>query len=428
MQRFDSVACTVCGCVCDDLRVVVDQGRVVEAEGACHLAEPWLRGLNGNQPPVAEIEGRPVPLEAALARAAEILSRAGSPLIYGLGRSSTDGQRAAVSLAESVGATIDTTASLCHATSMMAIQEVGESACTLGEVKNRADLIIYWGCDPAQTHPRHMERFALAQGRFVPDGRQARTLVVADHRRTASAEMADLFVCVPPGGDFEALHTLHALVRGASVEEGRDTGVPLPQLRELAGRMKACRFGTFFFGLGLSMTGAANHNIEALLLLVRDLNEHARFFARRMRSQGDVAGADTVLLWQTGYPFGVNLGRGFPRFNPGEFTANDMLERGEVDACLFVGSEGASLFSDAAKAHLRGIPTVALDYADEGNCWPATVHIVTSAYGVHQPGTAYRMDGVPIPLRPFLSADYPTDAEVLARVEERIGQLTERNA
>ena len=42
------------------------------------------------------------------------------------------------------------------------------------------------------------------------------------------------------------------------------------------------------------MTGAAHHNVEALLMLVRDLNDHARFFARRMRMQGDVTGADTV--------------------------------------------------------------------------------------------------------------------------------------
>lgn len=410
MQRFENVACTVCGCVCDDLRVDVEAGRVVAAEGACHLARPWLSALNGSRPPAAEYEGRPVPLEAALARAAELLARADSPLIYGLGRSSTDGQRAAVSLAERVGATVDTTASLCHATSMMAIQEVGESTCTLGEVKNRADLIVYWGCDPAETHPRHLERFADAPGKFVPDGRRGRTVVVADHRRTASAEQADLFLPIEPDGDFEALHTLRALVRGVDVEAG-------PLLRELAGRMKACRFGAVFFGLGLSMTGAAHHNVEALLLLVRDLNEHTRFFARRMRVQGDVAGADTVLLWQTGYPFGVNMSRGFPRFNPGEFTANDLLERGDVDACLFVGSEGAALFSEQALAHLRSIPTVALEYPDETRIWPATVRIVASAYGVHRPGTAYRMDGVPIPLRPFLEADYPTDAEVLARVE-----------
>ena len=43
-----------------------------------------------------------------------------------------------------------------------------------------------------------------------------------------------------------------------------------------------------------------------------------------------VAGADDVLLWTTGYPFAVNLARGYPRFGPGEFSANDALARREV--------------------------------------------------------------------------------------------------
>ena len=78
---------------------------------------------------------------------------------------------------------------------------------------------------------------------------------------------------------------------------------------------------------------------------------------------GDVTGADTVLCWQTGYPFAVNLSRGYPRYEPEEYSANTMLERGEVDACLLVGSEAVSLMSpEAPGGHLCGIPTIVLDY------------------------------------------------------------------
>ncbi len=422
MQWFENVACTVCGCVCDDLRIGVDAGRVAQAEGACHLAEPWLLAQNGRHPPAALIEGQPASLDAALDRAAEVLRSAVSPLVYGMSRSSTEGQRAAVALAERAGATVDTTASLCHATSMMAIQEVGESTCTLGEVRNRADLVVYCGCDPLESHPRHLERYSLLPpGRFVPEGRAGRTLVVVDVERTASAEQADLYLQVEPGSDFEVLHALRALVRDVPLSPDVPIGADLARLRDLAERMKRCRHGVVFFGLGLSMTGAAHHNVEALLLLVRDLNEHGRFFARRMRMQGDVTGADTVLLWLTGYPFGVNLSRGHPRYNPGEFTANELLERGDVDACLFVGSEGVPRFTDAARAHLRTIPTVTLDHATQESPGTPTVRFTTATYGVHRPGTVYRMDSVPIPLRAFLPTAYPTDEEVLTAIDRRLG-------
>jgi formylmethanofuran dehydrogenase subunit B len=136
-----------------------------------------------------------------------------------------------------------------------------------------------------------------------------------------------------------------------------------------------------------------------------------------MRIQGDVTGADSVLAWQTGYPFSVNLARGYPRFNPGEFSAQDMLERGEADVCLLLGSEGVAAFSPLALDHLRQIPTIALDYPTVASAIPPTVRFTTAVYGIHRPGTAYRMDEIPIPLRAFLPTDYPTDAEVLTRIE-----------
>jgi formylmethanofuran dehydrogenase subunit B len=155
---------------------------------------------------------------------------------------------------------------------------------------------------------------------------------------------------------------------------------------------------------------------------VRDLNDHTRFYARRMRVQGDVTGADSVLAWQTGYPFSVSLARGYPRYNPGEFSAQSVLERGEADACLLVGSEGVARFSEPALDHLRRIPTVALDYPDEESSIPPTVRFTTAVYGVHRPGTAYRMDEVPVPLRAFLPTAYPSDGDVLGMILQECGQ------
>ncbi len=420
---IQDVACTVCGCVCDDLRLTVEQDRITRAEGACHLSENWFLEQDTQQPPVAEIAGQPVDFHAAIQRTAEILAAARGPLIFGLSRSSTDGQRAAVRLADGIGANIDTTASLCHAPSLMAIQEVGESTCTLGEIRNRADLVIYWGVDPARSHPRHFERYVEPSGEFVPGGRRDRTVIVVDTAPSESSALADLFVPVEPGHDFESLWSLRCLVQGIQPQPTARTGIPLPTLEKLAHRMKSCRCGVVFFGLGLAQAELGHRNVEALLKLVAELNAHTRFHARRMRILGDVTGADTVLCWQTGYPFAVNLSRGYPRYNPGEYSANELLERGEVDACLFVGSEGVRQMSPRATARLRDIPCIALDHPTVSSAVTPTVRFTTAVYGIHLPGTAYRMDEVPIPLRPLLTTHYPSDAEVLLGIRQQIESL-----
>ncbi len=271
-----------------------------------------------------------------------------------MSRSTTEGQRAAVALADRLGATIDTTASTGHAPSIIALQQVGESTCTLGEVKNRADLVVFWGSDPVVTHPRHLERYSADPvGRWVPGGRAGRFVVVVDEEETETAKLADLFVRVPAAQNWEALWELRMRVREeptppAPLPKGKGESSPSPAGDGLIALTKAiaeAKCGVFFFGAGVTRGKLAHRTVEALLQLVTDLNDRGRFYARRMRRFGDVAGADSVLAWQTGYPFGVNLSRGYPRYNPGEFTGPDVLARGEA-GCVPVRRD----------RHGRGLP------------------------------------------------------------------------
>ncbi|MBX9678154.1 MAG: formylmethanofuran dehydrogenase subunit B [Gemmataceae bacterium] len=421
------VTCTACGCVCDDLRIVVEDGRVVSAETRCGLADRWLESMASPKHVGASIEGVAVPLADAIERAARILADARSPLVYGLSRSSTAGQQAALALGEHIGAVVDTTASLGHGPSIIAVQEVGESTCTLGEVKQRADLVIFWGSDPVESHPRHFERYSVdPAGMFVPNGRRDRFIVAVDPRRTATVEQADLHLPIEAGGDFELLWALRALIRGVGWNAPSAGGIASAQIESLAARMKACRFGIVFFGLGLARQGV--RTVAALLRLSQELNDFTRFYVRRMRVSGDVAGADSVLAWQTGFPFCVSYARGFPRYGPGEFSGHDMLRRGEADACLLVGSSGTRRFSAEACDELKRISTVVLDpgHVDQG--FVPTVRFTTAVPGVHHVGTAYRMDEIPIPLNPFLPKSAPSDREVLSAIHGRVRELRQGGA
>ena len=129
--------------------------------------------------------------------------------MYGLGGTTCETQRAAVALAEAIGATIDPAGPLLDGASGLAFQERGASTATLGEVRDRAETVVVWRADPVVTHPRLLERLRLPR---IP----ARELVVVDERRTSTAEPADTFLELPAQRDIEALWTLRALVRGAS--------------------------------------------------------------------------------------------------------------------------------------------------------------------------------------------------------------------
>jgi formylmethanofuran dehydrogenase subunit B len=295
----------------------------------------------------------------------------------------------------------------------------GKVSCTLGEVKNRADFIVYWGGNPAECHPRHFTKYTLTQkGKFVPNGRKGRTMVLVDIRETPSAKAADLFLQVRPSKDFEMLTILRALVKGQRVNAAAaaETGLTLEQLQDLADRMKKARFGVLFFGMGLSMTRGKHMNSAALLALAAELNAFTKFVAMPMRGHGNVTGGDVIMRWTTGYPFGVNLCRGYPRFNPGEYSTVDLLLRGDTDAALILGADPGATMPQPAIDHLARIPTIVLDPKVTHTSRLARVHITTAVTGISAPGTVYRMDEIPLPLRPALKSPYPTDEEVVQRI------------
>jgi formylmethanofuran dehydrogenase subunit B len=301
----------------------------------------------------------------------------------------------------------------------------GKVSCTLGEVKNRADLVIYWGGNPAECHPRHFTKYALMpKGKFVPNGRKGRTMVLVDIRETPSVKAADIFLQVRPGKDFEVLSSLRALVKGQPVDPAlvAETGLSLEQMQDLVDRMKKAKFGVLFFGMGLSMTRGKHMNSAAALTLAAELNAYTKFVAMPMRGHGNVTGADVILRYTTGYPFGVNMCRGYPRFNPGEFSTIDLLVRGDNDATLVIGADPGATMPQPAIDHLKRTPTIVLDPKVTHTSRLARVHITTAATGISAPGTVYRMDEIPLPLRPPLISPYPTDEDVVRRITAAVGK------
>ncbi len=329
----------------------------------------------------------------------------------------------AVELAELAGGVIDNTSSVCHGPTILALQQVGESKTTLGEVKNRADLVIFWGSNPSQAHLRHILRYSgMAKGRFVPNGRKDRYIVAVDIKVTGTARMADEFVKVEPNRDFELLQALRAAVRGQEPLVEMVAGVPSEKVFELAERMKSARFGIVFFGLGLTQSEGRHMNIDAAVGLVAELNHHTKFLLTPMRGHYNVAGANTVTTWQTGYPYAVDFSRGYPRYNPGEYTSVDMLARGEADSALVMASDPVSTFPAGAAKGLARIPVVTLDHKVTPTTMLSKVVIPVATAGVEAEGTAYRMDGVPLRLRKLVEPreGVPSDAEVLEMIMGRM--------
>lgn len=420
MRVVKDVTCPFCGVTCDDLEVHVEDGKIRDVKNACVLGkDTFLHHLEGLATP--RIDGKPASIEACIEAAADILARAKYPLIYGLDSTELHAHRKAIELADLIGANIDHTSSVCHAPSLQAVQTVGIPTCTVGEVKNRADLVIFWGANPAEAHPRHATRYSVTvKGMFTPQGRKDRTVIHVDVRRTPTSRMADTFLQIKPHSDYEIFSTLTALVNGHDLDIAEVGGVPLQEWRNLVEVMKGAKFGILYWGMGLTMTRGKYLNVVAVLRLCQELNRFTKFLGAPLRGHGNVVGMAQVLTWQTGFPFAVNMSRGYPRFNPGEFSVADLLGRGEVDAALIIAADAIGNFPAKAAQHLKSIPLIAVDPKESETTKAAQVVIPAAQAAVAAEGVAYRMDHIPLPLKKVVDSPYPSDREILERIIARV--------
>ncbi|WP_425616187.1 formylmethanofuran dehydrogenase subunit B [Anatilimnocola sp. NA78] len=431
-KRVQDITCATCACLCDDIELTIQGNRIVAVENACAEGKArFLRDRSAAQP-ACLIEGKPATLEQGIERAAQLLSAARYPLVFGLRQTTIETQRVALGIADALGAVIDSTDGDFHGSAGLALPKVGESTCSLGEVKNRGDLVIFWGTDPAETHPRHLDRYSFEpKGLFVPGGRVDRTCVVIDSQVNSTAASADSFLQIKPNSDFEAIWTLRALLAGIEVDATlieATTGQSLDAWQSLLTQMKQAKYGVIFFGDRLTNSRGLYANGDAIRALTRDLNEHTRFVCRFNRREPNASGAENVSAWQTGYPFAVNLAAGYPRFSPGEYSATAVLARREADAALIVSGDPVAALPAAARQHLATIPTIALQSLDTPSSLSSTVVFNVAASGIEVPGplspsTMYRLDDVPLPLRAVLTSPLPSDRDLLARIEQRLKEF-----
>jgi formylmethanofuran dehydrogenase subunit B len=479
---INAVTCPICGCLCDDIEVTVVENEVVKVKNGCAVCEAKYLGYKSKhriRQPLIRKEGKfvPVSMDEAVHKSAEILANANYPILYGWSSTNCEAQRVGVELAEEVGGVLDNTAVVCHGPSLMGTQEAGIPTSTLGQIRHRADVIIYWGCDPWSAHPRHLERYtSFTEGRFedsewksyinkvkaaagrkkllsarrvtpkqkpatVADSlvfnkppetlqKEGRKLIVIDVRKSMTAEMADYFIQVHPNKDYELMQAIRAMVKDEDLDVDQVAGVPIEYLKEVVDSLVNCNFGVIFFGMGLTQSAGKFRNIEVAISLVRDLNLRTKFVIMPMRGHFNVSGANIVFAWQTGYAYGVDFSLGYPRYNPGETTSMDVLLRGESDAALVIASDPGATFPKKAIQHLVKHPLIVIDPHMNATAMLGDVVFPSAFVGIEVQGSAYRMDNVPLPLKKVVEPPEGiiSDEDLLKRILEEVRLIKAQKA
>jgi formylmethanofuran dehydrogenase subunit B len=420
--RHESIICPGCGCLCDDLDVIVDGDRIVEVGNVClwgvsrffhgkkfHPKKERHRLLT----PQVRHQGRreTVAYDAALAAAAQVLSRAKRPLIYGLTNSGSFAQAAALQLARSLRARLEPADLAYKAPYYQSIQQHGLTWAPLEVIRDEADAVLFWGANPIHSAPRHVVRYAVfARGRFTERGIEDREVAAVDIYQTELARFCPLFIKINPGQELDLVQGVAAILAGEPPPDPVVKGT-----RRLAAFLAKASCGVIFCGRGVSY-GPALELFDRLASLVASLNREARYFLFPLSGDFNSSGLYHLLLNEVGRA-------GAPDFGTAEVTTHTLpVDFREVDAVLVTGADLLWFLPEEQVADLkrRRVPIVAVSPFANRTTGQASVILPTALAGIETTEVAYRMDGVPLVLKQLVPSTLPPDHQVLTDLNRLI--------
>jgi len=410
-QTAHTATCLGCGCTCTDIGVTAVDDRFVRVETNCSLGAAWIG--DGRAPARLLSGGADVSLDKALDAVAMIVTKAPRRLLVYLADDvSGPAQSVAVALADRLGATVDGPTSDTVAAGLLAAQRRGRASATLGELKHRADVLVFWGVDPNERYPRFMERFVSGTPAFA----QRRRTIAVDVGGATGPNGCHERLAVPLDREVEALTAARAIVRGRDASNVAG----LEGVTEFAGRLvSAAKYVAIVFDAEPSATQRDPDLPEALIAFTQALNTRLRAALFALRAGGNRSGFESLLTWQTGYPFGVSFASGSPSYEADESTTT-RLARGRYDAALVIGSTNA--LPSSIIGQLQKKPTAIIGPRASESALAAHVAIDTGVPGIHDDGLVLRMDDVPFEAQAVLPHPHRME-DVLRNLTSRVTNL-----
>jgi|GEM_PF-42217 len=425
--------CPFCPLLCDDLAIESHGDATLSAPNAdCpRLTQALACYGPADAQCTASVDGHDTDLDTALTHAARILSAARRPLFGGLG-TDVAGIRALYPLAAGCGAILDHRHGDALSAATLALQDRGSFFTTLSEVRSRADLLLFFGCQPSRRYPRFFAR--TVEGSTAPrdlvfigceaDPAASGLENVRVESILTDADPFDTLALWSTISDRRPPSALHQDVANAArVKE------TLAALQALQARIDAARYTVLVYEPDALPGPHAALLVETLNRIVKASNLGARAGCLALGGDDGALTVNQAVTWLSGLPLRTRVsapsrtaGSAPLDYDPHRYRTERLLADGEIDALLWVASfappSWPQALADDVPAVVLGHPALAPTAAARGN---GTVFIPVATPGVDSGGHLFRLDSsVVMPLAAARGASLATVASVAAELAQRL--------
>jgi formylmethanofuran dehydrogenase subunit B len=341
-----------------------------------------------------------------LERAVALLDRARLPVIGGL-LTDIAGAEAAIALARKLDGVIDHAAGDGLARTTQIMREMGGNPASLGEARNRADIVVVVGKSPLERDPQLLETLFPSDEGLPRPGDNPRALILLGCGAGKVPNGIPATTVAPAKLDLSAL----ILLLAAALQDRRiDDGETAAKLVSVAERLRQAAFPVFV----VSPCDLDEHVLRTVLGMVRHLCLTTRAATLSIPAPGNGDGVNLCAAWTCGVPVRTRFTNGLPEHDPWRYAAQRLVESGEADALLWVDA-----IATRGVERPHGVPTVVLSASGDT---AADVVIEVGCPGRDHDGALYlaKIDGIGMVKATHPNVRVPTVAKVLTGIAELI--------
>ncbi len=410
LEEYDadchSMVCAGCSCLCDDISYYLKGGMVVRTVNLCEVGWKRICSVHAEDrlPPPS-----PSLLSDRLEHAAGILRSHGPPLVLGADGVEEAAIRASMQLAGQLEGIWLPWAFPAIRSFYERAGRFGWATALLDEVRDHADLVIFWRADPLETHHRHLSRYSFfARGRFTERGNLDRSLAAVCSDKAVIEPLCQQFLRAPVDRDVPLIEALS----GRCAPQGLDP-------RDFSSFVGALERSAYI-ALFVDPQKVAAETLDAMFQWSSRVNAQGR---RRMvilplwKAGPNVEGFCRISLEQNATPWGADFSRGSK--GPSDSAAGWRELSGRVGSLLVIPSGTDPFDGRTLPGCLAEKPRIVIDPFKQTRRQSAEVVIPAALPGLEHDGVFFRADGLPlVARRPEGLADngYPSVFDVLSRM------------
>ncbi|MFX1569188.1 MAG: formylmethanofuran dehydrogenase subunit B [Promethearchaeota archaeon] len=422
------VTCSGCSLLCDDIIINTDGLYIDEVIGACLKGKERFDQITAKNRIINPLirkngELEKVTFEESVDKAINILKNSLRPLLYGFSTTSCEAQLLGIELARVINGFVDSNSTICQGKVLNISRKTGMTLTTISEIINKADLLILWGGNAAESIPRLLNKVLFSRGKFRMTGREIKTLIVIDPVKTASfgvMGVRDVALQIESGKDMDLIRVLKEECCAAdSIPSSGVAGLDKNDLKRLLLHLTGAENGVIFIGQGILGSQNSPDLIKELLELVQLINakqQKGRISIMMLGGHYNMVGFDHVALSICGKNRGLQFERN--QLIETDDTIVSKIENEDFDCSLIIGTDPISHLPWQLSKKLLLKPLILIDNKKSATSDVADIIIPSAITGIECEGLAYRLDHIPLDLKKIVNPpkNILSDEEILKKI------------